>query len=99
MLYKKGGYYVDTDVVCVRKYAFDDKEYIIPKQKHYAMSRNIARIKLRRIGYTIEHNEYITTFVLKAPEGSEPMKFASDFCKSKKDEIVSGKILSLMESI
>ena len=81
LLYKRGGYYVDTDVICLKKFDFDD-EIIIPMQVRPRKPNNGGP----------DGSAVITSFVLKFPKGSEVMRYAADRCHRLRKDVIEGKI-------
>jgi hypothetical protein len=64
LLLEKGGWWADTDVVCLKPFAFDD-EYVFASE----ISDSGA--------------EAVASCVIKAPRGSDVMRFAWETCLSK----------------
>ena len=72
LLLDKGGYWVDTDVVCLRPFAF--KEDFVLAREH---TRRLVSRAFRRF-------EYATCWMMKANAGSDVMAFCYDVA-SKRD--------------
>ena len=77
MLYDKGGYWVDTDMVCLKKFDFNTP-FVFSSEEVLPLD---------------EGNTHINAGVIKAPKGSPVTKHAYDTCMSKeKDKLVWGEI-------
>jgi hypothetical protein len=74
LLYDRGGYWVDSDVVCLKPFAFD--------------SAHVFGQERTRVG-----DFYVASCVMKAPAGSEAMKFCLESCMAKeRDALKWGEI-------
>jgi len=77
MLFERGGYWIDTDMVCLRPFDF--------KQKFVFSSEEVLPLH--------QNNQHVNAGVIKAPKGSLPAKHAFDVCMSKeKDKLKWGEI-------
>ncbi len=63
LLSERGGWWVDTDVICLRPFTFED-EHVFASE----LSKGAA---------------VVTSCVIKAPPGSEAMRFAWEFCNAR----------------
>jgi len=77
LLYDKGGFWVDTDQLCLKPFDFD-APYVFSSEEVLPLGEN---------------NQHINAGVIKAPKGSDVIKYAFDKCMSKeKDKLVWGEI-------
>tara|TARA_R100000008_G_scaffold86891_1_gene82492 strand:+ start:8618 stop:9340 length:723 start_codon:yes stop_codon:yes gene_type:complete len=77
LLYEKGGYWVDTDQVCLKHFDFPDA-YVFSSEEVMPFG---------------EENQHINAGVIKAPKGNPVTKRAFDICMSKeKEKLVWGEI-------
>ena len=73
LLLEKGGWWVDTDTVCLKPFDFPC-EYVFSSE-------------------TLDHQELVTSSVVKAPSGSPAMSYAWSVCRSKQPEnLVWGEV-------
>ena len=70
LLYEKGGYWIDTDILCVKKFDFDSP-YVFCSEEVLPLGQS---------------NTHIGSCVIKAPKGSLAMKDAFDICMKKDPE-------------
>ena len=63
LLLERGGWWVDTDLICLRPFTFEG-DYVFASE----LSKGAA---------------VVTSSAIKAPRGSEAMKFAWDFCNAR----------------
>ena len=63
LLYDNGGWWTDTDMVCLKHYDFED-EYVFSSEPYHG-------------------EDHITSGLIKAPKGSDIMKYCWDICQSK----------------
>lgn len=68
LLLERGGWWVDTDVICLKPFEFAD-EYVFATEKD-------------------GEREVISSGVIKAPAGSEVMKYAWDVCEQKDPQML-----------
>lgn len=78
LLYKKGGMWVDTDVVCIKKYDIDEV-----KDKYIIFSESNKKYNEQKIGACI----------LKFPKGDPILLEAIQICKDKKQDIINGTLV------
>ena len=77
LLLDKGGYWVDTDMVCLKKFDFPTP-FVFSSEEVLPLGQN---------------NTHINAGVIKTPKGSLPPKHAFDTCMAKeKDKLVWGEI-------
>ena len=77
LLYKKGGMWVDTDVVCINKYDFD-----LESDKYIIFSESNKKYNEQKIGACI----------LKFPKNDPILLDAIQMCIDKKQDIISGTL-------
>jgi mannosyltransferase OCH1-like enzyme len=78
LLYKKGGMWVDTDVVCIKKYDIDEA-----KDKYIIFSESNKKYNEQKIG----------ACVLKFPKEDPILLEAIQICKDKKQDIINGTLV------
>jgi hypothetical protein len=77
LVHDKGGYWVDTDQVCLKPFDFEDA-FVFSSEEVFPMNQG---------------NMHVNAGVIKAPRGSPVAKYAFDFCVQRnKDELVWGQI-------
>lgn len=84
MLYKKGGYWVDTDVICVRPFNFDEEIVIASEPTHKYTGNTITscfikmpqncEVALAGMNIQIEHKKLILTGQMQWGSGPKTMK-------------------------
>lgn len=74
LLYEKGGYWVDTDVVCLKPFQFKTDHAFLCDKKRYA--KNLFIMKRHRIN----------GWFIKAPAGSAIMKYCYTFSEKQTPE-------------
>lgn len=78
LLYKKGGMWVDTDVVCIKEYKIDEE-----KDKYIIFSESNKKYNEQKIGACI----------LRFPKNDKILEDAIQICIDKKQDILDGTLV------
>ena len=77
LVLEKGGYWIDADMVCLKKFDFDTP-FVFSSEEVLPLGHN---------------NTYINAGIIKAPKGSPVIQHAFDVCMSKnREKLVWGEI-------